>query len=81
MRPVRELSASPACFSRARGTPEHPQSLVMRVAVAAFHWPMACARIIIVIDLRCCQIPRVREFPPSSACFSWALRTTQRLLL
>eukprot|EP00959_Pyramimonas_sp_CCMP1952_P032485 681712-Pyramimonas_sp.AAC.1 len=66
MRPVRELSASPICISRARGAPEHPRSLVMRVAVATLHWPMACARLIIAFGLVCCQMPRVREFPPSS---------------
>eukprot|EP00959_Pyramimonas_sp_CCMP1952_P054818 1145844-Pyramimonas_sp.AAC.1 len=52
MRPVRELSAFPICFSRARGAPKHPRSHVMRVAVAAFHWRMTCARQITALDLR-----------------------------
>eukprot|EP00959_Pyramimonas_sp_CCMP1952_P032666 685361-Pyramimonas_sp.AAC.1 len=60
MRPVRELSASPICFCRARGTPERPGTLVIRFAVAAFHWPMALARVIIFPNLRCCQMRRVR---------------------
>eukprot|EP00959_Pyramimonas_sp_CCMP1952_P316887 6632888-Pyramimonas_sp.AAC.1 len=57
------------------------RELATRVAVAAFHWRMACARLIIVLDLGCCQTPDAREFPPSSVRFLGARRTPQRLLL
>eukprot|EP00959_Pyramimonas_sp_CCMP1952_P111223 2326614-Pyramimonas_sp.AAC.1 len=36
---------------------------------------MAYARLIIVIDSVCCQMPDVREFPPSSVRFLGARRT------